>query len=99
MTQIMKPRLAARTAFAVQTHMLSDLFESPLHHVDRNPLRVPSDKEKIIRFPGWRIVTTGVLGKDPDRVRSEKNQTAFEELRVSDRKDGCGKINIAYRQR
>jgi hypothetical protein len=95
----MKSGLAARAAFAVQTHMLSDLFESSLHHVDRYPLRGPSDKEKIIRFPGWRTVTTGVLGKDPNRVRSEGNETAFEELRVSDRKDGCGKINIAYRQR
>jgi hypothetical protein len=95
----MKPRLATGAAIAVQTGMFSDVLESPFKFVERNLLRVPVDKEGIIGFPRSRIVATRVFGKNPNRIRSQRDQTAFEELRVSDRKDGVGKIDIPDRQR
>jgi hypothetical protein len=48
----MKARLAAGTTFTVQIRMPSDLLESPLKHMNGNLLRVPSNKETIIGFPG-----------------------------------------------
>jgi hypothetical protein len=78
---------------------IADLLESPLKHMNADLLRVPSNKETIIGFPGSRMLAAGVFGKDPNRVRSKGDNRIFEELRVSDRKDGSGKINIAYRQR
>jgi len=51
MAQVVEARLATRTTFAVQVRMVSDLNEGPLKHVNRDLLRVSSNKEEIIRSP------------------------------------------------
>jgi hypothetical protein len=95
----MKARLVAWAAFAVQTRMQPDLFESSLKRVDGDLLRIPSNKEGSIGLPRACITTTRVFGKHLNCLGSNRHQTGFEELRISDSKGGTAKIDIADRQR
>src|SRR6266699_98765 len=94
----MKARLASWAAVAVQSRMQPDLLESSLKRVDGDRLRIPSNKEGSSGVPGGCITTTGVFGQRLNRLGSNRHQTSFKELRISDSKNSTGKIDIADRQ-
>ena len=85
MAQVMKARLVTWTTFAAQPRMVSDLNEGPLKHVDRDLFRVSSNKEEIIQSPVPQTVKTDMVDEDLSSLRSDRDEPALKEFRVSDR--------------
>ena len=85
MAQVVKARLAPWTTFAAQPRMVSDLNEGPLKHVDRDLFRVSSNKEEIIQSPVPQTVKTDMVDEDLSSLRSDRDEPALKEFRVSDR--------------
>ena len=99
LTEVMKARLIARTACAVQTRMEPNLLESSLKYVNGDGFCVPPHKERCVGAPRASLSTTAAFGKHLNRLGSDRHEPSFEELRISDGKNAAGKIDIAYRQR
>src|SRR5437016_1550859 len=99
MTKVMQARLTACAAVTMHSGMQPNLFEGPLKLMDRNLLRIGSRKEGSIGLLGGRLTTTRVFSKHLNRLGSDRHQTGFKELQISDIENGAPKIDIAVRQR
>jgi len=94
--QIMKPRLVACAVRAADTGMLTEVFESLLHELNRYGPAPTQHEER--RAASLRVAsfgsTCGILRHDPIELKSEGHQSRLVEFRIAYGDHGAGQIDV-----
>ena len=92
LSQIMEPRLTARSISTADTGMLAQVFESLLHELNRyRPAPTQNEERRAARLRVASLGSTcGILRHDPIELKPEGHQSRLVEFRIADCDHGGG---------